>query len=240
MSDPVPFPARSSGGPGRGRGWAWVAWLVLSLLATPGAADEDSALSLADLDAYRVALGAKPAATAAPVRFRDLWDRPGAYVGRRVRVEGRVARLFRQPRLGEFPPLGEAWIVSPVGDPSCLVFPLPEGRPTPEVGAPVRFTGTFLKRLRYQGGDAARLAPLIVGPEAPTDSSPTAPRWSTFDWILGLGAAWVVASMLARRHLARPPWPPASLDPPPRFIDGAAGPDLDDAAEEGSTHEDPR
>ena len=31
----------------------------------------------------------------------------------------------------------------------------------------VRFTGTFLKMVRYAGGDGARLAPLIVGDRLP-------------------------------------------------------------------------
>ena len=38
----------------------------------------------------------------------------------------------------------------------------------PEPGRMVRFTGTFLKMVRYAGGDGARLAPLIVGDQPPT------------------------------------------------------------------------
>ena len=214
-------------GPPKPASASLLAPILAILLASPTQAD-DSALSLADLEAYRVALSARPDQTAAPVRFRDLWDRPEAYSGRPVRVEGRVARLFRQPRIGEFPPLAEAWIVSEAGDPSCLVFPAPEGRPSPAIGSPVRFSGTFLKRLRYQSGDVPRLAPLIVGPEPPTTTAPMTtggPSWSTVDWTLGLGAASVVALVLARKHLAGPPPTPAPLGPPPRFLDGKPGPD---------------
>ena len=136
--------------------------LTLTLLLGSGVASgDDSPLTLADLEAYRLALASKPDGPATPVKFRDLWDRPEAYLGRVVKVEGRVARLFRQGRFGEFPPLVEVWVVSPVGDPFCLVFPLVEGRASPEIGASVRFSGTFVKRIKYQGGDAARVAPLF-------------------------------------------------------------------------------
>ena len=142
------------------------ATLLLAGVLLPGhrVPGNDAPLALADLEAYRVALAAKPDDSAPTVGFRDLWERPSTYSGKAVSVEGRLARLFRQPGVGEFPPLAEAWVVTPSGDPFCLVFPLPEGRPSPEVGAQARFSGTFLKRVEYKGGDAPRLAPLIVGP----------------------------------------------------------------------------
>jgi hypothetical protein len=220
--------------------------IFLLILAIPAAAiAEDSPLSLVDLEAYRLALGGKTDPTAPLVRFRDLWDRPEAYVGRPVRVEGRVARVFRQARIGEFPPLTEAWVTSKAGDPFCLVFPMAEGQPAPSVGSSVRFGGTFLKRLRYQSGDVARIAPLIVGPEAPsTITSPGAAfdgmSWSTADWVLGVGAASLVAIVLARKHLSRPPSSPVSLDPPPIFVDGEDGHSGENReAEEGAADEDP-
>ena len=57
------------------------------------------------------------------VKFRDLWNRPDVFRGRRVTVEGRVVRIFRQGPVGSFPPLAEVWITSPAGDPFCVVFP---------------------------------------------------------------------------------------------------------------------
>jgi hypothetical protein len=54
---------------------------------------------------------------------------------------------------------------------------------------------------------------------------------------MGLGAAGLVAMVLARRHLSRPPSMPDSLDPPPRFIDGE--PDLVEENREGAADEDP-
>lgn len=146
---------------------------VFSLIAPAWLMADDAALSLADLEAYRLALSAHPASSAPLVRFRDLWDHSETYVGRPVRVEGRIARLFRQPKIGGFPPLVEAWVVSPAGDPFCLVFPQQEGATLPQIGVSVAFSGTFLKRIKYHGADTDRLAPLIVGPVVP--SGPTLP-----------------------------------------------------------------
>ena len=234
----------SPGAGGRPSRIAFTALLILAIRAAAAIA-EDSPLSLADLEAYRQALGGKTDPTAPLVRFRDLWDRPEAYVGRPVRVEGRVARLFRQSRIGEFPPLTEALITSKAGDPFCLVFPMAEGLPAPKVGSSVRFGGTFLKRLRYQSGDVARIAPLIVGPEAPSavvypGASLDGMSGSNADWVLGVGAASLVAIVLARKHLSRPPSSPSSLDPPPIFIDGEGGHSGENReVEEGAADEDP-
>jgi hypothetical protein len=198
--------------------------LIAGLVAASRAVAEDSPLGLADLEAYRVALASKPVGSAPMVRFRDLWDRPGDHAGKSVSVEGRVARTFRQPGFGEFPPLVEAWILSPAGDPFCLVFPQTEATPIPEIGSPVRFSGTFLKRIKYQGGDVPRLAPLIVGPVAPSTSysSPETVRdgWSSTDWMMALGASLVVALILAGRHLSRPAPISRAIEPPPAFVDG--------------------
>lgn len=225
---------------GRSRLAGPASWLLLPAALVLA---DDSPLGLPDLEAYRAALSARPDPSAPTVRFRDLWDRPEAYRGRSVSVDARVARLFRQPRVGEFPPLVEAWAVSPSGDPFCLVFPEPEGRPAPEVGAPVRFSGTFLRRIKYGGQeDVARLAPLVVGPEAP--SSPEAASevegmsWSSVDWLMALAACLVVGLVLARRHLARPSTAQAAYGPPPEFVDGDPGADGDGhGAEGGDFHE---
>ena len=196
--------------------------LLILTLGSSSVAD-DAPLSLADLEAYREALETKPAPTVPSVRFRDLWDRPEVYLGKPVGVEGRVARVFHQARVGEFPPLAEAWIVSDVGDPFCVVFPSARGEPA--VGSRARFVGTFLKKIRYRGADADRVAPLVVGPDAPAPetlggSIPEVPSWSTADWLMGLAAAAVVSMALARRHFARPDATRSRIDPSPRFVDG--------------------
>jgi len=144
-------------------------------------------LTLADLASYRAALSGKATAADAkaddlPARvgFKDLWNRPDAFRGRHVTVQGRVERIFRQGPVGSFPPLAEVWITSPAGDPICLVVPQ-EGRtgilsltdhgqedratsrPIPELGRTIGFTGTFLKLVGYAAKDGTRLAPLVVG-----------------------------------------------------------------------------
>src|SRR5699024_4723036 len=119
-------------GPGRLAALRGVAALVSLLPAVSpftGAAHagegREPALSLSDLAPYRAALERKPAGAAAAVTFRELWEHADRYEGKRVRVQGRVVRRFRQGAFGTFPPLVEAWAVSPAGDPFCLVFPAP-------------------------------------------------------------------------------------------------------------------
>ena len=92
---------------------------------------------------------------------------------------------------------------------------------TPGPGRTVRFTGTFLKVVRYVGADGARLAPLIVGDGQPVPIT-TEPIESQQDgallrtahggdtvikltyWALGLAVAGLVAVSLARWHLRGP------------------------------------
>jgi hypothetical protein len=211
-------------------------------------------ISLADLAGYRAALSGKPTADMArasdpPVeaKFRDLWNNQDAFRGRRVSVQGHVARIFRQGAVGSFPPLAEVWITSPAGDPFCAVFPQPgptdlehletaasrdarysdaaRGVVIPELGRMVRFTGTFLKMVRYAGGDGARLAPLIVGERLPALVTPRpAVDHSAVEtgavgiggdrlsgtalglayWALGLAVLAMGAVILARWHLGMP------------------------------------
>ena len=222
--------------------------IVASLAATVATTRaDDPAVSIADLAAYQTALAARPVASrAAPVPFRELWEHPQAHQGRPVRVEGRVARLFRQPAVGQFPALVEAWIMSPLGEPTCLVFPSGMGRGVPDLGQRVRFDGTFLRRITYPGGDTQRVAPLVVGPEAPTVLDPgPSPGGASFgtifggnpaaDWGIGLLAAFAVAGVLARRHLNRPAPATAPIGPAPRFLDGGR---LDPALHAGADDDD--
>ena len=148
--------------------------------------EPDDRLGLTDLAAYRAALSGRPTADLArtsdppaPVGFRDLWGRPEAYLGRRVTVGGRVERTFRQGAVGSFPPLVEAWVFSAAGDPICVVYPRPDAPAAAEPGRTVRFTGTFLKMVRYKGGDGDRLAPLIVGDRPPDLQRPEASKGSS-------------------------------------------------------------
>lgn len=209
-------------------------WALPLLVAT--LADDESALRLPDLPGYREALTEPPGLPApAAVGFRDLWENPQAHRGRRVRVEGRVVRRFRQGAVGAFPPLTELWIVSPAQDPFCLVFPTAEepADDAAEPGATARFDGTFLKLIRFRAADDDRLAPLIVGPRPPTAfaGDPLAgvvPRHSfgPLDWIIGGIVGGFVVLVLLRHALARPARraAPLAAEPPPEFIDGREQP----------------
>jgi hypothetical protein len=212
--------------------------LACSAWAFANDAEPSNQLSLADLAKYRAALAGKATAddarssdTPAHVSFKDLWNRPDALLGRRVMIDGRVQRIFRQGPVGSFPALAEIWIASPAGDPSCLVVPResgtdfspvnehdPEGRVTPQrmpkLGQTVQFTGTFLKMIRYAAGDGDRLAPLVVGdkPPVPVRETAKANRASSFsvehvvDQWTGSPASWLLGltmALLAAGVLAR-------------------------------------
>ena len=191
-------------------------------------------LTIADLAAYRAALQPSHSAKTAPVpkvTFRDLWNHPERFRGNRVQVEGKLARRFRQGKVGEFPPLVENWVFSAAGEPLCFVHPEPEAKQEglPKLGDMVRFEGTYLRTISYQGSDVARLAPLIVG-SAPLSVTSTTlglkgssfRKWSV-DWPFGLAVAAVVALVLGRQHLkgafSNPPRRP--IEPPPEFVEGS-------------------
>ncbi len=194
--------------------------LLIAIAAAFGgnrAAASEPGLSLPDLAPYRAALEGKARGTAVAVSFRELWNHPEQFQGQLVRVEGRVARRFRQGPVGTFPALVEAWAVSTVGDPFCLVFPATNAEDDAAPGSLVRFEGTFLRQIRYQGADTARLVPLIVGARAPIllvkapkpatahePASTSGERKLWVDWTIGVVAAGVVALVLARKHLQAP------------------------------------
>ena len=89
-------------------------------------------LGLADLPEYRAALepGSGSEGPAAAVGFRDLWDHPERYRGRRVQVEGRIVRRFRQEAVGTFPAADGVWVVAAVGRSVLPGLPRPGARRT--------------------------------------------------------------------------------------------------------------
>lgn len=218
--------------------------IVVALRSTTQAVAQDAAsagrLGLADLVNYRAALAGKPTAdnvkTSDPplrVVFKDIWNRPEAFRGRRITIEGRTQRIFRQGAVGDFPALAEIWIASPAGDPFCLVTPqktdaannssskVRSGTPAvggelPEPGQLVRFTGTFLKLIRYAAGDGDRVAPLVVGDEPPvylrngsktsnrtfvaTHAAHSSQTTRSGTWLLGLAVALLVTGAFVIRY----------------------------------------
>lgn len=192
-------------------------------------AQDDGPLALTDLPAYRAALAPPKSGDPAPrpVTFRDLWDRPDEFRGRRVNVGGRVERVFHQGPVGAFPALAEVWVFDPATDPLCLVGPESSETPAPKPGDTVRFEGTFLRRVRYRGGDADRLAPLIVGPGPPrvegaAPVGPVAGRGPFEGLVVAVLGGMVVLALL-RAHLRRPVPRPIVVEPPPEFQDGPPG-----------------
>ena len=211
--------------------------LATMFFASRAPADEPTGLTLPDLVAYRASLDGKPSGPATAVTFRRLWESAGEFEGKRVRIEGRVARRFRQGAFGTFPPLVESWVVTPAGDPFCLVYPVPVAGSVekkiaidPGPGAMVRFEGVYLKRLKYQGSDTERLGLLIVGNQPPTITTPAPLPLSTsmggysgVDLAMALGAAMLVVMAIARQQLRSPSRARIErgrdLDPPPLFVD---------------------
>jgi hypothetical protein len=199
---------------------------LLACWSLAGRAAEDGPLGLADLAAYRSAIEpARPGVPEPrPASFRDLWSRPDDFRNGRVAVAGRVERVFHQGAVGEFPALAEVWIVDGATDPICLVSPEAPDKPAPKPGDSIRFEGTFLRRIRYRGGDVERLAPLVVGPgparierAAPAEpAASSSPFGGVFVAVLG----GIVVLALLRAHLRRPVTRPIVAGPPPEFQDG--------------------
>lgn len=208
-----------------------IARLAVALMAC-GLPADDAPLDLADLSAYREALTSR-ADPAPSVTFRQLWDHPETYRGKAVRVSGTVVRRFGQEAVGDFPALLEVWIVSPEGDPTCLVAPRGRGRPLPEVGEAVGFTGVFLKRLQYRGADTPRLAPLIVGPRPPASLSNggESPGLGGLPWGLAVVVGGIALVIVVSRHLDRPIRRQPDRSPEPTWIE-PEGADVEEAPDD--------
>jgi hypothetical protein len=198
-------------------------------LVIAGTAPDGSALTSADLPKYREALAAASPAEPPPrpVKFAELWRDADRFVGRRVIVEGVVVRRFGQGPIGEFPALTEAWIDAGEKNLICLAFPTTaQSRLALGQGEGIRFSGTFLKTLRYRA-DVDRLAPLIVGagpPERIAGGAQAADPWGSLGSKVNLGVAAgagvLVVLILALRHAQRPVRRMTVIEPAPEFVDG--------------------
>lgn len=198
--------------------------LALSTAALAQAPDDQSnptPLALADLAAYRAALARTDPGPIQPTPIRALYHQPHPHLGRFITVEGRLTRRFRQPALGQFPALVESWISSPAGNVACIVHPDVAGDEI-RLGVSIRFSGTYLKPLRYDASDQARFAPLIVGGRLPSlvaDSKAVKPTKSgpagAPDWLVGLAAGGLALVLLASRMLRSRPRPRPDRTPPP-------------------------
>lgn len=116
---------------------------------------------------------AKPPAELAAEARRDvalthLWERPELYRGVPVHVQGTALRVIRfESKLSATGWLYEAWVTTPDVRRllyTCVFEEPPEGFPIgTDVHERVAFNGYFLKLMKYQAGDVARAAPVLVG-----------------------------------------------------------------------------
>jgi hypothetical protein len=85
------------------------------------------------------------------------------------------------------------------------------------------FSGTFLRQIRYQGGDTDRLAPLIVGPEPPSVEHKELEKElgakSPYDNIALFVVGGVVVVVLLSVALRRPQGYVSDNEPSPSFVD---------------------
>lgn len=187
-----------------------------------------SPLTIADLDAYLAAL--RDAAKTEPARrvsFRDLWNRPADFQGKRVEIEASIEQIFEQKAIGQFPDLIEIWGFSRVGDPFCLVFPQASEQRRFGRGTRVRFRGVFLKLLEYKARDADRIAPLIVGADPPVriaagaspDRRATRRDLKRFDHAFtAIATGFTILFILIQMRKRSKRRPILENDDPPRFI----------------------
>ncbi len=102
------------------------------------------------------------------VALTHLWERPELYRGVPIHLQGTVLRVIRfESKMSKAGWLYEAWIHTPdvrrlLYD--CVFEEPPEGFPIgTDVHERVVFNGYFLKLMKYQAGDVARAAPVLVG-----------------------------------------------------------------------------
>ncbi|WP_165071494.1 hypothetical protein [Paludisphaera rhizosphaerae] len=147
-----------------------------------------------------------PAELAAEARrdvfLTHLWERPELYRGVPVHIQGAALRVVRfESKLSKSGWLYEAWIVTPDARRypyDCVFEEAPEGFPIGiDVNERVVFNGYFLKVMKYQAGDTARGAPVLIGKigwdrrptDAPAEESNRVLFWS----MVVLGAMFLIS-----------------------------------------------
>jgi hypothetical protein len=135
-----------------------------------------TALGFRDNAAYSLLLERARGRTAdelATIARRDvvlahLWQTPELYRGVPIHLLGTALRVLQYPsKLSPKGWLYEAWIITPETTRApyvCVFEDPPAGFPIgPNVSERVVFNGYFLKVMKYQAGDTARGAPVLVG-----------------------------------------------------------------------------
>ena len=142
---------------------------------TAARAQDNGPLTIADLSAYRTAIDPNNGGRTRGFReFSRALGHTGRVSGATRSREGRVVTVFHKGAAGQFPALAEVWLFNPESETTCIVFAETPDHPSPKMGTIVEFSGTFLRVVRYRGGDVDRLAPLIVGTEPPRMEKPSA------------------------------------------------------------------
>ncbi len=138
----------------------------------------------------KIARRARRRSAAATCQLPHLWQNPELYRGVPIHLLGTALRVLRYPsKLSKTGWIYEASIITPDATRNpfqCVFEEAPAGLPIgTNVSERVVFNGYFLKIMKYQAGDVARGAPLLVGrigwePREPagTRGSNSTLRWS--------------------------------------------------------------
>ena len=174
------------------------------------------------------------------ILLTHIWERPELYRGVPIHLLGTARRVLRyEAKMSKTGWLHEAWIVDPDSTKypyNCVFEEAPEGFPLgADVSERVVFNGYFLKIMKYQAGDVARGAPVLVGRigwephAAPAGGAPAAESNRLLYWSL------VVLGMMFLMSLGR--WvfqlsrllsgPRSSIIPAPHSAEGIAPGELD-------------
>jgi hypothetical protein len=102
------------------------------------------------------------------ILLTHLWEGPQLYRGVPIHLLGTARRVLRfESKLSKTGWLYEAWIITPDATKypySCVFEEAPDGFPLgADVSERVVFNGYFLKIMKYQAGDVARGAPVLIG-----------------------------------------------------------------------------
>jgi hypothetical protein len=166
------------------------------------------------------------------VLLPHVWQNPELYRGVPIHLLGTALRVLRYPsKLSETGWIYEASIITPDAPRNpyvCVFEEAPKGLPIgPNVSERVVFNGYFLKIWKYQAGDVARGAPLLVGrigwePREPStaDGNNATLRWS----LVAIGAMFLFSLarwmyQLVRAFTAPPALPRGATAAPTEEID---------------------
>ena len=167
------------------------------------------------------------AAAAAPVDFAQLFQQPGAYRGRLVRLEGRVRQVERHAAPANSYGVKDYYraVLETAANPVFVYFlELPPGFPAGNrIYEDVGVSGFFFKRLAYRAIDDIRTAPVIAARTlawsprtAATQRAATSSPWLPWLVLAGVSyAGWLVWRLWPARGSSTSLWQRRARDPLP-------------------------